>query len=97
LASIEIRTIAELNAIIPEGFKEKYKEVSKPKDFVTFTAMLRDILIKHNSVDYFNKAWKHHYNTFDYHSWKVYQKFNLDKRDFPPEDDRGYNEGSDDD
>jgi putative GTP pyrophosphokinase len=97
LDSMEIRTVAELNAIIPEGFKKKYKEVSKPKDFVTFTAIIRDILIIHNSVDYFKKAWKHHYNTFDYHCWKVYNRFNLDKRGFPPEDDLKYDEGSDDD
>ena len=85
LEAMKIMTIAQLNAIIPEGFKTKYKEVSKPSDFVTFTTIIRDILIIHDSNSYFNKAWKSNYNTFDYHSWKIHSKFGLDKRYFPPE------------
>jgi hypothetical protein len=28
-------------------------------------------------------AWKHHYNTLDYHSYKVCMKFNVDTNSFP--------------
>jgi hypothetical protein len=37
LASMDIRTLANLNMIIPQNFKERISKVSKSKDTVTFT------------------------------------------------------------
>jgi putative GTP pyrophosphokinase len=100
LGSMGIETIADLNKIIRPDinqFKSKYAEVSKAKDFVSFAALIRDILIISNSDRYFRKAWKHHYNTLDYHSWKVYKKFGVDRSSFPPASDLDFGEGNDTD
>lgn len=69
LGSMGIKTIADLNEIIRPDinhFKSKYAEVSKAKDYVSFSALIRDILIISNPDEYFKKAWKHHYDTLDY-------------------------------
>ena len=98
LSSMGIETIADLNEIIKpdiKQFKSKYAEASKAKDYVSFSALLRDILIINDPDGYFKKAWKHHYNTLDYHSWKVYNKFEVDRSNFPPSSDLDFEEGSD--
>jgi hypothetical protein len=100
LSSMGIKTIADLNAIIRPDinqFKSKYAEVSKAKDYVSFSALIRDILIISDPEGYFKKAWKHHYNAPDYHAWKVYEKFGVDKSNFPPEDELEFEHGSDKD
>jgi hypothetical protein len=97
LASMDIRTLADLNMIIPQNFKERITKVSKLKDTVTLTAIIRDILIIHDPKKYFGKAWKHHYNAPDYHAWKVYEEFGVNKTKFPPEDEFEFEHGSDED
>jgi putative GTP pyrophosphokinase len=100
LSSMGIKTIADLNKIIKPDinqFKSKYAEVSKPRDYVSFSALIRDILIISNSERYFRKAWKHHYETLDYHSWKVYKKFEVDRSSFLPASDLDFEEGNDTD
>jgi putative GTP pyrophosphokinase len=99
LNSMGINTIAKLNEIIRpnvKSFKEKYAEVSKPKDYVSFSALIRDILIINDPEGYFKKAWKHHYNTLDYHCWKVYNKFGVNTSNFSHQDVE-FEEGSDSD
>jgi hypothetical protein len=98
LSSMGIKTIADLNEIIKpdiKQFKSKYAEASKAKDYVSFSALLRDILIINDPDGYFKKAWKHHYDTLDYHCWKVYQKFEVDRSNFPPTSDLDFDEGGD--
>jgi hypothetical protein len=100
LVSMGIRTIADLNEIIRPDinqFKSKYAEASKAKDYVSFSALLRDILVISNPDRYFKKAWKHQYNTLDYHCWKVYEKFEVDRTNFPPVSELDFDEGSDKD
>jgi GTP pyrophosphokinase len=95
LEAMGITKISLLDKIVPKDFKERYAKVSKPKDYVTYTAIIRSILIIHNTRQYFEKAFKqHYYNTFDYHAWKVHKEFGVDFHDFPPGLD--YEEGSDD-
>lgn len=98
LSYMGIKTIADLNEIIKpdiKQFKSKYAEASKAKDYVSFSALLRDILIINDPDGYFKKAWKHHYDTLDYHCWKVYQKFEVDRSNFPPTSDLDFDEGGD--
>jgi len=95
LASMDIRTLADLNRIMPQNFREKLTRVSKPKDFVTFTDIIRNVLIIHDPENYFKKAWKHHYNTFDYHFWKVFNEFGVNRTRFPSEDELEFGHGSD--
>lgn len=97
LASSGIRTLADFNAIIPQNFKEKFAKASKPKDIVTFTTIIRCILIINDSGNYFSNAWKHHYNTFDYHFWKVFNEFEVDRTNFPSVNELEFDEGSDED
>lgn len=98
LISMGIKTIAGLHEIIKpdiKQFKSKYAEVSKAKDYVSFSALIRDILIINDPDRYFKKAWKHHYNTLDYHCWKVCEKFGVDRSNFPPTSDLDFEEESD--
>jgi ppGpp synthetase/RelA/SpoT-type nucleotidyltranferase len=100
LDSMGINTITDLNEIIKPDinqFKSKYAEASKAKDYVSFSALIRDILIISEPEGYFKKAWKHHYNTLDYHCWKVYEKFEVDRSNFPPTSELDFKEGSDKD
>ena len=100
LNSMGIKTIADLHEIIKpdiKEFKSKYAEVSKAKDYVSFSALIRDILIISNPDEYFKKAWKRHYNRLDYYCWKVYNKFGVDRSNFPPISDLDFEEGSDKD
>jgi putative GTP pyrophosphokinase len=100
LRSMGIKTIADLNEIIRPDisqFKSKYAGASKAKDYVSFSALIRDILIISDPDGYFKKAWKHHYNTLDYHCWKIYKKFEVDMSNFPPTSDLDFEEGSDND
>lgn len=100
LDSMGIKTISDLHEIIKPDisqFKNKYAEVSKPKDIVSFSSLIRDILIINDSYLYFKKAWKHHYSTLDYHCWKIYEKFGVDSSSFPQYPDLEFKEGSDED
>jgi putative GTP pyrophosphokinase len=72
LRSMGINSITKLHQIIPDGFEAAYREVSGDKDYVTFSALIRDILILHNPQEYFGVAWKHHYNCLAYNSAKVF-------------------------
>jgi putative GTP pyrophosphokinase len=94
LEAMGIKKISLLDKIVPKDFKDRYAKVSKPKDYVTYTAIIRSILIIHNTKQYFEKAFKQrYYDTFDYHDWKVHKEFGVDSHDFPPGLD--YDEGSD--
>ena len=79
-----ILKISDLDRIIPKDFKEKYKMVSKPIDYVSYTAILRDIMIIHNPEQYFDVAYRpEYYNTLDYHAYKVHHQFKVDSSYFP--------------
>lgn len=100
LDSMGVKTISDLDEIVKPDvnrFKIKYAEVSKPKDTVSFSSLIRDILIINDPDVYFKKAWKHHYSTLDYHCWKVYEKFGVDRSTFPQSPDLEFEEGSDED
>jgi putative GTP pyrophosphokinase len=83
LNSMGINKLDQFHHIVPKDFKEKYAKVSEIMDYVTYSALIRDILIIHNHKEYFEKAWKHHFNTFDYHSAKVFDAFQVDTSNFP--------------
>jgi putative GTP pyrophosphokinase len=98
LSSMGIKTIADLSDIIKpdiKHFRYKYAEVSKAKDYVSLSALIWDFLIINDSKRYSKKAWKHRYNTLGYHCWKVYEKFGLDRSNFPHSSDLDFEEGSD--
>ena len=82
-----ITTIGQLDKIVKDiqNFKERYTKVSKLNDFVTFTSILRDILIIHDAKKYTKLAHKpHYYNTFDCHFYKVHKEFGVKRNDLPP-------------
>lgn len=55
LKLMQIQTLAELDAIIPENFKETFV---KNKVNSNFAGIMRDILIIHDADKYFTTAWK---------------------------------------
>jgi len=77
LNSMGIRTIGEFDKIIPKNFKRKCKSVSRPSDHVTFSIIIREVLMIHFKNKYLEDAWKRHYNTLDYHIYKVLEKFGV--------------------
>lgn len=82
--SMGVTRISQLNQMIPHDFKKRYIKVSKPKDTVTHTAILRDILIIYDTKRYTKEAYRpQHYETFDYHSHKVYKEFQVNFDDLP--------------
>ena len=44
-----IQKISQLDEIKPRDFKERYGKVSNNKDYVTYTAILRDMMIIHDT------------------------------------------------
>jgi hypothetical protein len=95
LSAMGLTKISDFDRIIPNNFVERYAKVTKPKDFVTYSAIIRDILLIHDTKRYFEKAYQpDHYETFEYHSWKVFNEFGVNSGDFPVGLD--YKEGSDD-
>lgn len=78
LNSLKIRTISELNEIIPSNYKEVCKKVARPEeDRFSFSLIIREIMILHNPKEYFNNAWKKsHYDTLDNHAYRVSKGLN---------------------
>lgn len=82
LTSRGLKTIAQLNQLILPDFKNRYRKVLKrslePRDVVTFTAILLDILIIHYGSSYFNKVTKKPYDIFleNYHA-RVFEEFDI--------------------
>lgn len=85
LASKEIHKISDLDNIIPNNLKEIYNKVTLPRsDYLTFTLIITEILIAHNSKYYFENIWKPgDYDTLDNHSYQVFKELGLDIR-LPP-------------
>jgi hypothetical protein len=44
---------------------------------VSFSAIIRDVLTIHFGNKYFKEAWKKHYDTLDYHTYKFFEKFGV--------------------
>jgi hypothetical protein len=69
-----IRTICDFNKIIPRNLKQTYRKTSRLDDHLTFSLIIREILIMYNVRDYFNKAWKKtHFETLDNHAYRVFK------------------------
>ena len=91
-----IQKISQLDEIKPRDFKERYAKVSNNKDYVTYTAILRDMMIIHDTKKYSSSAFDpNSYNTFEYHRWKVYKEFGVNFDDLPAGVE--FKEGGDDD
>lgn len=85
LNSMEILKISDLNNIIPKNLKEIYDRVALPRfDYLTFTLIITEILIAHNSKYYFENVWKwRDFDTLDNHSYRVFKELGLNIR-LPP-------------
>jgi putative GTP pyrophosphokinase len=79
LNSLQIRTISELNKMIPNKYKEACKRVARTEeDRLTFSLLIREVLILHNQKEYFDKSWKEsHFNTLDNHAYRVSKELNM--------------------
>jgi putative GTP pyrophosphokinase len=79
LNSLQIRTISELNQMIPSRYKEACKSVARPEeDRLTFSLIIIEVLILHNPKEYFDNVWKgSHYDTLDNHTYRVSKELNI--------------------
>ena len=77
LNSIGIKTISDLRRIIPRNLKQVYRQISKEDDHLTYSLIVREIMIFYDAKDYFNKAWKKsRFNTLDNHCYRTLREFN---------------------
>jgi putative GTP pyrophosphokinase len=84
LRAMGISKISELHNIIPKDFKQKYITISKTIDHVTYTSILRDILVIRYRKLYSEKAYRpDYYNTFKRHSQRVHKEFGVNLDDLP--------------
>jgi putative GTP pyrophosphokinase len=82
LTSMQIKTLSDLNNIIPKNLKEIYMKETEPEyDFLSFSLMIAEILIAHDSKYYFENVWKlsedDTIETLDNHCYKVFNKLRL--------------------
>jgi putative GTP pyrophosphokinase len=80
LKSMRIRTISDIDNIMPKNLKEIYNKVASPThDYLTFSLIIGEILIAHNPKYYFENIWKQSdYDTLDNHSYRVFEELELD-------------------
>jgi ppGpp synthetase/RelA/SpoT-type nucleotidyltranferase len=84
IRAMGISKISQLHNIIPKDFKQRITKVSKRTDFVTYTSILRNILVIRYRRQYAEKAYKpEYYNTFDRHSYRVHKEFGVNFEDLP--------------
>jgi putative GTP pyrophosphokinase len=84
LSAMGISKISQLENIVPKDFVQRCIKISKTTDHVTYTAILRDILIIHFGRQYSEKAYRPgYYNTFDRHSYRVHKEFGVNFEDLP--------------
>lgn len=84
LHAMGLTTISQLDNIIPKDFKKRYVKISKRTDQVTYSSILRDILIIRYGKQYSEKAYKpSHYNTFASHARRVHKEFGVKFEDLP--------------
>ena len=78
IRSMGVKTIADFKKIMPPNLKQAYRKVSKPDDRLTFSLIIREILIMHNPNEYFYKAWKEsHFDILDNHTYRVSKELNI--------------------
>jgi hypothetical protein len=65
--------------MIPRNYKGVCTKVARPEeDRLTFSLIIREILILHNPNEYFSNAWKEsHYDTLDNHTYRVSRELNV--------------------
>ncbi len=84
LSAMGISKISQLDNIVPKDFKQRCIKISKRTDHVTYTSILRDILIIHFGKQYSEKAYRpDYYNTFDRHAYRVHEEFGVNFEDLP--------------
>jgi hypothetical protein len=78
MKTMGLKTISDLKKIIPSNLKQIYRKVSRPDDYLTFSLIIREILMMSNPSGYFNKAWKKgHFDTLDNHAYRVFKELNV--------------------
>lgn len=81
MRTMGLKKILDLKKITPSNLKQIYRKASRRDDYLTFSLIIREILIMSNPNDYFNKAWKEtHFNTLDNHANSVFKKLNVSVR-----------------
>jgi ppGpp synthetase/RelA/SpoT-type nucleotidyltranferase len=74
LAAMGITNLEQLDKAIPEDFVKTNLEL---KSYSTYTCALIDIMIIHNAIDYFEKAWKQSWNSLDRDSINLYKHYGV--------------------
>jgi hypothetical protein len=82
LHSMGINTLAELERIIPDNFKEKYSKIPSSKYGIYATGLVIWFLIIHDHKKYLEKAYKESYGNFDSHDLHVLEEFGVDTSEF---------------
>jgi putative GTP pyrophosphokinase len=86
LNSMGIKSLADLDKIIPNNFKEVYSKAALrgSETDITFPSIIRDILILHDHKKYFSKVWKKkRWDTVGSQFMRVIEAYGLDSSILP--------------
>lgn len=76
LRDMGITALEDLERIIPQNFVETKSRYIRPGK-TTYTALLRDIMIIHNADQYFQKAWKKHWDEAEVEDAQFFEQFGV--------------------
>jgi ppGpp synthetase/RelA/SpoT-type nucleotidyltranferase len=73
-----LKTISDFKKIMPPNIKRTYRKVSRPEDLLTYTLIVREILIMSNPNQYFEEVWKQeHFAALDNHAYRVFKELKV--------------------
>ena len=85
LECLDIKTLQDLDKIIPAEFKEKYVNIQPPKHGTYLSRLVRHILTIYKTDDYFSRAWRGHYYELDSQDHLVFTEFKVNMELIPDE------------
>lgn len=81
MRSMGLKTISDFKRIIPANLKQTYRKVASTEDRLTYSLIVREILIMSNPNQYFDKVWKQeHFDALDNHAYRVFTEANVSVR-----------------
>jgi putative GTP pyrophosphokinase len=78
MKSMGLKTILDFKMIMPTSFKQTYRRIARPEDRLTYSLIVREILIMSNPNQYFDKVWKQeHFDALDNHAYRLFKELNV--------------------
>jgi putative GTP pyrophosphokinase len=69
-----LKTLQDIESIIPKGFEKAFSKYSTPS---TFVGLIRSLMIINDYKKYFNESWKNRFGAFDKGDEELFNHFNV--------------------